>query len=462
MNNISEVYWLQGKQQQAVDKAKEVLELDVENAYSHSLLIKFYCLMGQENQARKHVDHLFSLNLESQEIFLKAMQSLSYLGDDSGVLKLFEQAILVSDFDVSENYSAFIYHLAAVAFYRVGDRDQANKCWMKALEIFPSFHLALENISDLENPVSEQHAPWAFSLSEWLTPGLMDRFSQLVNSVLKTTVEKRIERSTRRFLERNPEIFPMVPLLLDRGDETGREFALALARMVEKPDILLKLKDFTLGQRGPDQMRMECSQILVQEGILPGGMTRMWIDGKWIDVLLVGIELHGRPLPGVDDARAKYLLENAIYALHAGDGRVAQENLQEAISLEPDAPVLHYNLAGAYQAQGNQEQALELIEDVHKRFPDYLFARTSYASHLARQGEIKRAKDLLAPLMSREKMHFSEFDAFCGAQLELHLADKDWSGARSWFGLWESVDPSNPKLDHFRMRVSPLDFLKSE
>lgn len=93
---------------------------------------------------------------------------------------------------------------------------------------------------------------------------------------------KSAGRAARRFLRKHPEIIAVVPMLLERGDERGREFALLLARTANTPELLEALKDFALSQHGPDQLRMEAAQVASQAGLLPPGPMRQWLGGELV------------------------------------------------------------------------------------------------------------------------------------------------------------------------------------
>ena len=69
------------------------------------------------------------------------------------------------------------------------------------------------------------------------------------------------------------------------------------------------------------------------------------------------------------------------------------------------------------------------------------------------RGERKFASQLLDSLMQLERMHINEFNSFCAANIEYYLEDRNNKAVRSWFGLWESLDPENPKLEQYRFRL---------
>ena len=55
--------------------------------------------------------------------------------------------------------------------------------------------------------------------------------------------------------------------------------------------------------------------------------------------------------------------------------------------------------------------------------------------------------------MQRERMHYSEFDSFCGVFIQLYLAEGKVDLARTWFKMWEEINPYNPKLEPLRRQV---------
>jgi hypothetical protein len=75
-------------------------------------------------------------------------------------------------------------------------------------------------------------------------------------------------------------------------------------------------------------------------------------------------------------------------------------------------------------------------------------------------GEHEQAKALLEPLLSWKRLHFAEFAALCGAQIELLLAEGKRDGARAWFAMWERTCPDHPSLEQFRSRVQGPRWLR--
>lgn len=450
-NNLGQAHWLEGRYDKAIASTEQVLAFDQENVHALSNLARYWLLKGGVERAQVYAEQLKASTALAADLWYKKAEALSFLGDDEGVLEIFEQAG-----DMEESFlPPILFHLAGVAAQRLGRAKDARRFWKKALKLNPGLSIAEENLADLRRPVGERHGPWPFSGSVWVSQKVVQELVQFIGSATHRKDDEAITRAARRFLRKYPNIGTVVPLLLDRGDEWGREFAIGLARMAETSDLLEALKDFALGQRGPDQLRLEAAQFLVEEGLLPSGSTRMWVEGEWRELLLLDFEIHGEPEHDFSP-RVEKLAVNAMIALRDEDGERAERALKQALALEPETPELQNNLAMAYEMQGRFEEAEALVEQVYERHPDYLFARVGVARLSIRRGEVERARELLDPLLHQSRMHFSEFDAFCAAQVDLHLAEKNKNAARSWFEMWESSDPDNPKLDQFRLRLGIL------
>jgi len=77
-----------------------------------------------------------------------------------------------------------------------------------------------------------------------------------------------------------------------------------------------------------------------------------------------------------------------------------------------------------------------------------------------RRGEPEKAKDLVDPLLSRRRLHRSEFGALCAAEIEVHLAERDPAAARLWLNLWQRVDPDYPEVTRWQQRLGGLPWFR--
>jgi tetratricopeptide (TPR) repeat protein len=265
----------------------------------------------------------------------------------------------------------------------------------------------------------------------------------------------------QEWLEANPDIIALIPLLLDRGDPQGREFAFQTALAAELPELNIALRDFALSQRGPDSLRHQAATAANEAGLLPSGGIRLWLKGEWQDIMLMSFEISGEPDLRGHSPEVAQLAEDATLALHDKDYETAEGLIRQALELEPDAPDLQNNLAVAYSMSGRLAEAEEMVRQIHQQYPDYSFARLSMARMHIRNDEIDLAKEVLKPLLSQKKFHTSEFTQLCDVESELWIADGKPDAARAWLDLWADVDPDNPQLASRRMQLDGTGLLQN-
>ncbi|NES25915.1 MAG: tetratricopeptide repeat protein, partial [Symploca sp. SIO3E6] len=329
---------------------------------------------------------------------------------------------------------------------------EARQLWQQALEAAPRLESARENLNDLKQPISKRHAPWAYSMGNWINQKTIEDLVEILKEPKGKGKQVSNTDLFELYLQKHPEMVTLVPLLLERGDPNGRDFALKFATMAETPAMLEALRDFALSNWGPDDMRQEAAQAASNAGLLPPEKVRMWLRGKWQEVLLMGMEIHNEPArkhqPEVED-----LLADALDALEYDEPEEAELLLKQALAIEPDAPDLMFNLATAYEEQKRIQEAYELTQLIHQKHPDYLFAQLGLAKYHIDNKEYETAEALLKPMLQRKKFHFQEFAVFCQTQIELYLGKKELDGARSWLGMWENVDPDEPAIAYWKRRV---------
>jgi tetratricopeptide (TPR) repeat protein len=459
LNNLSQIHAQEGHVDLAIATARRVLDSQPDNVQALSNLTRILLLSGRLDEARAMAERLKAVDSDRADVGLKKAEALSYLGDDQGVLDAFaaDQRML-ADGGFEDLADPTLFHLAAVAHLRLGHETDARLLWERALRKAPGFTLAENNLDELHDPVGERHAPWPFPFGNWLSRQTIGDLTAAVATGAERGDEEVINRGLRRFLRQHPEFTALVPLLLDRGDPEGREFALRVAALLRTPELLAALRDFALGQRGPDAMRQEAAQVAREAGLMPAGSTRFWSQGEWRDVIALSFEIHEEPLhrhpPQVEEWHGE-----ALEALNAGDGKRGEQLLRQALEVQPDDPSLLNNLASAYELQGRSDEAQAIVRRLFDAHPDYFFARIGIVRQAARERQIERAKALLQPLVEQERYHISEFRALCQTQAELHLAEGNRDAARSWIDLWASVDPDHPGIAQWRRRLSPPGWL---
>jgi len=324
------------------------------------------------------------------------------------------------------------------------------------LELAPWLHVARDNLEDLDRPIGERNAPWPFGLAEWLSDHDLEVFARETLPPAARHDPRALAEARQRFLRQHPALVRLIPLLLDRGDPEGREFALNVALESKAPELASALRDFALSQRGPDIARSQAAEAAQLAGLLPDGPVRLWTQGSWRDSEVMGFEIHDEPTRR-HGPRVEKLQIDATRALNKGDTARGERLIKQALEVEPDAPDLLNNLAVAYAQDGRVRDAEEITRQIYARDPDYLFGGANLARQHTRAGRLDEAEALLKPLRARKRMHVSEFAALMNAQIELCVAQKDLDAARRWFDLWARTEPDSPAFDHWQRRLEPPD-----
>jgi tetratricopeptide (TPR) repeat protein len=453
LNNLSQVDSLEGRPEQAIATARRVLKLEPDNYQALSNLTRYLYLNGQTEEARQLAEQLKTTESKFSDIWIKKVETFTCLGDDQAVLDTFQAARQADELE-SPLFQAMLYHSAAVATMRLGNEKQAREYWQQALKYDPNFDLARNNLADLKQPVYERHAPWPYNMRHWVSEQAIQDMVKDWQAALQRKSEAVMERASRRYLKQHPEMLTLVPILLERGDPEGREFAFKLAILAETPELLAALRDFALSQNGPDSLRHQAMHAISKAGLLAEGPVRMWLRGEWQEILPMGFEIYEEP--DEDSSHSPQVLawmQEATQALYDNKPHKAEQFLQRALEVEPDAPDILNNLGKAYEMQGRHAEAETILRQIYQDHPDYFFGRIGMANVHIKQKEFEQAEAILQPLLTEKRMHFSEFNALCMANIELYLAKDMPEGAQSWLDMWAEIDPDNPNVHYYRRQV---------
>ena len=143
----------------------------------------------------------------------------------------------------------------------------------------------------------------------------------------------------------------------------------------------------------------------------------------------------------------------ATEALQTGDGAEAERLFKRVLEVTPDEPDILNNLGAAYASQGRHDEAETLLHKIHREHPDYFFGIVGMANLHTLQGDTEQAKALLEPLLSRKRLHFSEFATLCKAHIQLYLTEGQPESAQSWLDMWANIDPDNPDIRYWRRQI---------
>lgn len=403
-NNGAEAAFHDGRLAQAIVLEERLLAGEPDNVFARANLVRFLVAAGKREEACRHADRLKVLEVPVKDLAIKQAEALAWLGDDEGVLAVFERGRDLNKGEAPQD-DAMLYHLAAVAAYHQGRERDARSYWRLALEAVPDFDMARANLADLDRPIGERNAPWSYSFVYFVPRKLIDGLLTRLTSARGPDKEEAVRRKAQRYLEAHPELEALVPLLLEYGDRVGRELALNLTEMLRTPGMLQAVRDFALGQRGSDTLRVRAVQLASEAGLLPSSSIRLWMEGQWRTVLMQQTEITTEAIehhhaPGVYD-----LLAVGVAALGDGNATRAEQVLRQALAIDPDDAMVLNNLAVACAQQGRRDESEALTIRMYERHPDYLFARTAMANLAVERGQLERARELLEPLTRRPRLH---------------------------------------------------------
>jgi len=438
LNNAAEAYFRLGQMEQADDTARNVLAIDESNVFALGHLCRSQLLSGDTAAVEATVKRLKEIPENRPDLWHKRAEVFSETGDHQAVWEQWKSAerrgveslgILRADF----------VHLAAVAACRLGNRDEAIRLWQKSLRVFPGFPPAVENLEDIQRPPGERNGAYARSLTDWVE-------AHTIKELNDCDLEDR--DAVRDLLRRTPVFAALIPILIDRGDALGRQLAVQIALVADRPELNEALRLFALGDQGPDVLRFEVASRLKLADVASGEMLRMWVKGQWDDICPLALTTTDeQSVPALLNG-AQPLLEAAVDLLHQGTrGAVqAEKLLRQAIELDPNAPSLVQNLAVALMAQNRCDEAEVLINQNYERHPDYLFAAVTIAQQLVMSGRIDEARQTVRPFLEKEVLHSSEIGALATFFIKLAVQEKNLKLAEQWLELWSSVRPNDPNL----------------
>ncbi len=454
-NNGAEAYYHDGQLAQAVRFQQRLLQFEPNNVFALANLVRFFCVWGKNEEARGYAQRLTAIKPEVKDLAVKQAEALAWLGDDAGVLAVFEQGRNLVGMREGHD-DALLDHLAAVAAYRLGREEEARGYWQSALRAVPHFEPARQNLDDLRLPIGQRNAPWSYRFTNFVPKKLVSGLKAQLAPVRGKNADAALQREANRYLADHPELEGLIPLLLDRSDGPGRELAVNLAGLFQTPGMLQAVRDFALGQRGPDQLRLQASRLAEEAGLLPPGPRRLWLEGAWHDTKTQRFEIHSDPVERTHASGVFDLLTRGMAAFRGGDAAGAERLLRQALALDPDDPVVLNNLAAACAQLGREEESEALSIRLHERHPDYLFGRTALANLACQRGQVERARALLQPLQERPRLHIGEFTALCIAEINLYFATGQRNQVEHWLGMLRQVVPDHPLLESFERRLQSM------
>lgn len=172
-------------------------------------------------------------------------------------------------------------------------------------------------------------------------------------------------------------------------------------------------------------------------------------------VQLLEIEITREPMhdPAAEvmsDADRDRLIELGEAVAGGASGRC--DELRSLRSRYPDIPKIWNYLAVAYQNEDRWDEMFQLLEETHRRFPDYLFGLTGYCELCMTRGNFAEVERLLGRRLhvrlmypDRRLFHVSEVLAF-EAVVARYLWHQDaMEAALSHLAIMMDLSPDHPQ-----------------
>jgi tetratricopeptide (TPR) repeat protein len=269
----------------------------------------------------------------------------------------------------------------------------------------------------------------AFEKADQARPNQPDLLFAMAQTLAQSKELDKAESVARRIIEKNPRFAPAYDFLIvqflrnDRRADADQVLALKLKNNPNVTEFIIQEASFYFATKRQDQAEAALQYLLAHEKQMPDGRmkvgdfyARMRDYDKALAVFNEGFKRGG---PQANDFRVKTALiqiasghrqdalktieavlsadpkNNGALSLRAsleletGDPNKTQAavtDLQALLSRQPNNPVIHYNLARAYQAKGELGAAKLQYREAMKR-PSFLAAQIGLAQVNLAQGE---------------------------------------------------------------------------
>jgi tetratricopeptide (TPR) repeat protein len=154
-----------------------------------------------------------------------------------------------------------------------------------------------------------------------------------------------------------------------------------------------------------------------------------------------------------------------LYKLMRNSPEQAISPLVKLITKYPQVPVLYNYLKASYDATGQSDKSEVLLEQLYRKYPDYLFAKTQYAFRCLRLGSLEQIPiifqnkfDLKMLYPNREVFHISEFTAFTGLMALYHQSIEDSRTAKKHYWRLKNLAPAHKLTAVIQSQIYPSFF----
>ena len=203
------------------------------NAFTKALLAKYSLTAGRLGAANRLADKLIDIPLSYEDAALPICELLAMLGRDEDLHKFVVDNKSLQEKSCDEFRKSGWLHYQAYANCRLGNISEAKRLWtasMKCASVYPEVK---ENLERLQK--GHHNAPSATLITSWIPSFVTDAFRNAV---------KESERDTDSYsticTTVVPQMFHLMPYLLDRGDRSDSDRMPSLQFLGQQSDLLYR------------------------------------------------------------------------------------------------------------------------------------------------------------------------------------------------------------------------------
>ncbi len=459
LNNLAEAYFHSARWLDALRVSQRSVELDPNNLFSQSNVVRFALLLGQRDEANAVADRMRDQRPERFDCWGRMVSAFVMLERDTEALAIADAAQRLIEPEQWEwPEAAELHHGIAVALARQGKTADAETHWRAALKVRPGFPFATQNLDDLRRPVAEQNGPFVYSFENLIPRKMIDALSKTLEKLGRKPSVERQREAAREFNQQCPGVVAAIPLLFRVGDDKAREVASEFVSLFNSPELREALREFAQSDRGTDARRLKALHKLRELGaeLLPP--VRFFVNGGWKEIRNLEIEITDEPNAPLSPT-VRPVMERGRAALNRGDFRAAEQAFRQALKLEPELVSAHNNLAAVVLALDRVDEAEQTLRHVLTLDEDNAIARSNLARMALMNDDEDAAIEWLKPLRTSRRFHTSEYAAMTGVDFELALRKGEIAAAQQLLKSLKEVYPDSPNLPKFQrmLRLKELE-----
>lgn len=438
-NNMSLALFYDGKPQEAIKIARQVIANYPDNIQALSNIIRYLAWTGREEEARQYWEMLRDVEPLETSNRLKKADAAAVLGEDESVYELLRPLAKTEiGPELPPRHYAQVQTFLAVAEANLGRFRPARRRLFKVNDNSPWMLAQLEAMRDgRAGPGYADRYPY-FRSYELLSREVLNEFMQLVDQA-RTISEKAWQQRIRQFLNRYPQIVLFAEKII--WEEEQADVGFSFLELIDTPEAYAALRRFALSQAGPDRERLRAIALLQQAGqIAADEEITLWQNGQWLPVKLATYEINDEPEEEYPDHIVDLLLKGQA-AINAGELAEAEQHFRKILSIDPKNKTAYNNLSIVYSRQKKDEQAKEMLQAALDIDPLYVFPLVNLAHYLIDEDKLEETKELLAPLAEKQRFHSQEMAVYAFVQARLASAEEEYEKARNSLELALRMDP---------------------